>query len=52
VNLLPHDVEARRGNLKHRSKSERVEQNGRAAEGLCQHRRTLPARGPGVGSYT
>jgi hypothetical protein len=33
VNLLPHDVEARRGNLKHRSRSERVEQNGRSEEG-------------------
>ena len=34
MNLLPHDVEAGRRNLKHRARLERVEQKVRAEEGL------------------
>jgi hypothetical protein len=34
VNLLPHDVEAGRRDLKHRTRLERVEQKARAEEGL------------------
>ena len=34
MNLLPHDIEARRRNFKRRTRLERVEQKVKAEEGL------------------